>query len=122
MDLAAHAQDAQVKFTLTHAVHVGSGVLPAGRYIMSVTSDGSTRAIITPVDRKGVAVIALPVSTDSYAACRTTSVSMLQDGASWTLRSACFADAGLALYFPALTGKTALASAASEPASIAGSR
>ena len=122
MTLSAHAQDAKAKFTLAHNAHVGTAMLPAGQYTMTLSFDGFTKAIIAPVDRKGTGMIVLPVSTDSYAACSATTVSMQRDGATWNLRSVCFADQQLALYFAAPAEKTALASATPTPETIAGSR
>ncbi len=122
MALSAHAQDAQAKFTLPHNAHLGSAVLPAGRYTVTVSFEGITKAFIVPADHKGAAMIALPVSTDDYASCKETSVSVQRDGADWAVRSICFAGSNVALYFPAPAEKTALASAAPAPVAIAGSR
>src|SRR5450631_160505 len=84
LSLSAHAQDAQAKFTLPYDAHIGEAALPAGQYTVTLSFDGVTKAIIVPVDRKGAAMFALPVSTDSYASCKTTSVSMQREGADWS--------------------------------------
>jgi len=120
--LSAHAQDAKAKFTLPHDAQIGETVLTAGQYTVTLSLDGITKAMITPVDRDGQAMFALPMSTDSSANCKATSLSMQRDGADWNVRSICFADAQIALYFAAPGVKTALASAAPAPVAITGSR
>ena len=120
MTLSALAQDAKVKFTLPHAAQIGEAILPAGQYTIALSVNGSTTAIIAPADRKGSAIFALPVSTDVYASCAASSVSMKRDGVEWSVRSICFADRQVAVYFPAPAAKTAVASAASAPVAIAG--
>jgi hypothetical protein len=122
MALSAHAQDAQAKFTLPHQAHLGEAVLPAGEYTVTLSWDGVTKAIIVPDNRTGAAIIALPVSTDGYASCKETSVIMQRDGSEWNVRSICFADAQVALYFSAPAEKGTLASATSAPVAIAGAR
>jgi len=120
MTLSAHAQDAQAKFALPYDARVGEAVLPAGEYTVTLSLDGITKAIIAPVDRKGAAMFALPVSTDSYASCKTTSVSMQREGAEWSVLSICFAEPQIALYFSAPMEKASVASAAPAPVAIAG--
>ena len=120
MTLSATAQDARVKFTLPHAAQIGEAILPAGQYTMALSMNGSTTAVITPADHKGTAIFALPISTDVYASCTASSVSMKREGADWSVHSICFAEPQVALYFPAPAAKTAVASAAPAPVAIAG--
>jgi hypothetical protein len=70
----------------------------------------------------GEAMIALPVSTDDYASCKETSVSMQREGAEWSVRSICFAGPQVALHFSAPAEKATVASAAPGPVAIAGAR
>ena len=114
----AHAADAQAKFKLPHAARIGSGVLPAGEYMVTMASDGTTKAFITPVDRSGATLIVLPVSTDGYAACNESSLTMQVQGSSWNLRSVCFADFHTALYFP-VPAEKAIVSASNTDAAVA---
>ena len=120
MTLSAHAQDAKLKFTLPHAAQIGETILPAGQYTMALSMNGSTTARIVPVDHKGAAIFALPISTDIYADCDASSVSMKRDGVDWSVRSVCFADRQVAVYFPAPAAKTAVASIAPAPAAMTG--
>jgi hypothetical protein len=122
MTLSAHAQDAQAKFTLPYDARIGEAVLPADEYTMTLSLDGITKVMIAPVDRKGPAMIVLPMTTDSYASCKTTSVSMQREGADWSVVSVCFAEPQIALQFSAPMEKTNLASAAPAPVATAGSR
>jgi hypothetical protein len=122
MTLSAHAQDGQAKFTLPYDARLGEAVLPAGEYTITLSLDGITKVMIAPVDRKGSATIALPMTTDSYASCKTTSVSMHREGADWSVVSVCFAEPQITLQFSAPAEKTNVASAAPAPVAIAGSR
>jgi hypothetical protein len=120
MAFSAHAQDAKVKFTLPHATQIGEAILPAGQYTIALSMNGSTTAMIVPADHKGPAIFALPVSTDVYADCAESSVSMKREGADWSVRSVCFAEPQVALYFPAPAAKTAVASIAPVPVAMTG--
>lgn len=104
---SANALDAQAKFTLAHDTYVGSQVLPAGEYIVTMSGDGNTKAFITPVDRAGVSLIALPVNTDDYATCKKSSLTMQVVGAAWSVSSICFAEPRVALHFAVNDAKTA---------------
>jgi hypothetical protein len=118
--LSAQAQDAKVKFTLPHDAQIGGAFLTAGQYTVALSMNGIATALVAPADRKGAAVFALPVSTDVYANCAASSVSMQREGAEWSVRSICFAGPQVALYFAAPATKTAVASIAPAPAAIAG--
>lgn len=96
----AYAADAQAKFKLNHAARIGTGVLPAGEYMVTMAAEGTTKAFITPADRSGATVIVLPVTTDGYASCKQSSLTMQVAGPNWNVRSVCFADFHTALYFP----------------------
>lgn len=120
MTLSAHAQDAKLKFTLPHAAQIGETILPAGQYTIALSMNGSTTARITPADHKGTAIFALPVSTDVYANCAASSVSMKRDGVDWSVRSICFAEPQITLYFSAPAAKTAVAAIAPAPVAMTG--
>ncbi len=120
MTLSAQAQDAKVKFTLPRAAQIGEAVLPAGQYTIALSMNGITTATIAPADRNGSAIFALPVSTDVYANCAESSVSMKREGVDWSVRSVCFAEPQVALYFPAPAAKTAVANVTPAPAVLAG--
>ncbi len=122
MSLSALAQDAQAKFTLPYDAHIGEAALPAGEYTVTLSNVGVTKAIIAPESRTGTAMFALPVSTDEYASCKESSVSMHREGADWSVRSICFAEPQIALYFSAPMEKTSVASTAPAPVAIAGAR
>jgi hypothetical protein len=122
MSLSALAQDAQAKFTLPHDAHIGAAALPAGEYTVTLSFDGVTKAIIVPDKRAGASMIVLPVSTDDYASCKETSVGMAREGSEWSVRSICFAEPQIALYFSAPMEKSSVASAAPAPVAIAGAR
>jgi hypothetical protein len=108
---SANALDAQAKFTLAHDAYVGSQVLPAGEYIVTMSEEGTTKAFITPVERSGVSMIALPVTTDDYATCKQSSLTMQVVGAAWSVSSICFAEPQVALHFPVIEVKTTAAAA-----------
>ena len=120
--LSAYAQDAQAKFTLPYDAHIGAGVLPAGEYLVTLSLEGIAKAVIVPEDHAGAAVIALPVSTDDYASCKESSVSMQREGSEWSVRSICFAEPQIALYFSAPVEKAAMASTAVAPVAMAEGR
>lgn len=122
LSLSAGAQETSATFVLPQDAYVAHGVLPAGRYTVSLSLEGVTKMFITSADGKGVAAIALPVSTDSYAACNGTSLSLQREGGDWSLRSVCFAQSQVALYFAPRGQKTAVASASPAAEVLTGSR
>jgi hypothetical protein len=107
MTLSAHAQDARLKVSLPHDAQIGETVLPAGSYNITLSMEGITMAVIAPADHTGPAIFALPVSTNSYAACTESSVKLQRDGAEWSVRSICFAEPKTALYFSAPVARAA---------------
>ena len=121
MALSAHAQDAHAKFKLPHDARLGNAVLPAGEYTMRLSMEGNVKAYIVP-EGKGSTMIVLPVSTDEYASCSASSVSMQHTGSAWSVRSVCFADSQIALYFAMPAEKEALAKAAPAPVAVAEGR
>ena len=121
MALSAHAQDAQAKFKLPHDARLGETVLPAGEYTVTLSMVGNTRAFIVP-EGKGSAMFVLPVSTDEYATCSSSSVKMQRSGTAWSVRSICFAESQTALYFAMPTEKEAFATAAPVPLAVAEGR
>jgi hypothetical protein len=121
MTLSAHAQDAQAKFKLPHDARLGEATLPAGEYTVTLSLEGNTKAYIVPAG-KGAAMIVLPVSTDEYASCTASSVSMHRSGTAWSVSSICFAEPQIALHFATPGAKEALASAAPAPVAVAEGR
>ena len=119
--LSAHAQDAQAKFKLPHDARLGNAVLPAGEYTMRLSLRGNATAYIVP-EGKGSTMIVLPVSTDEYASCSASSVSLQRNGTAWSVRSICFAESQTALYFAMPAEKEALATAAPAPVAVAEGR
>lgn len=115
--LSAHAQDAQAKFKLPHDAQLGEKVLPAGEYTVTLSLEGNAKAYISPTG-KGSAMIVLPVSTDEYASCTASSVSMHRSGTAWSVSSICFAEPQIALHFAAPADKEMVASVA--PAAMTG--
>ena len=119
MALSANAQDAQAKFNLPHDARLGEKVLPAGEYKVTLSLEGNTKAYIVP-EGKGSAMIVLPVSTDEYASCTESSVSMQRSGTAWSVSSICFAEPQIAIYFAKPAEKETVASAAPAPAAMTG--
>lgn len=116
----AYAVDAQARFTLQHPAQIGASVLPAGEYTVKMSADGATIAYIVPAGRSGTAVVALPVSTDSFATCKSSSLTMQRLGSAWSISSVCFADMQTALYFPAPSAKSTVTAVNSDAAAITG--
>lgn len=83
--------------------------------------EGNVKAYIVP-EGKGSTMIVLPVSTDEYASCSASSVSMQRSGSAWSVRSICFAEPQIALYFAMPAEKEALAIAAPAPIAVAEGR
>ena len=117
---SAQAQDAKLKVMLPHDVQIGEALLPAGQYTIALTMNGVATATIAPADHKGSSVFVLPISTDEYATCKQSSVSMQREGADWSVRSICFAEPQIALSFAAPAAKVAVATAAPAPTVMAG--
>ena len=118
---AANAQDARVKFTLTHEARWDKTMLPAGTYMISVNSGAVPRAIVSAEDRKGPSIIAVPRVTEYSSSCKSSSVSLVRNGEAWDVTSVCFNEDGLALYFGAEPAKTTLASLSPQVGSATGS-
>lgn len=117
-----HAQDAKAKFTLPHATMLGETLLPAGTYVVQLSFDGFTKALIAPEDHSSKSIYAVPLVTDAYATCAKSTVTISRASGEWDLRSICFADSQLAVHFAASSPKTALATATPAPMSLAGSK
>jgi hypothetical protein len=116
----SYAVDAQARFSLPQAAHVGSSVLPAGDYMVTMSVDGSAKAIIIPVGHSGESVIALPTVIDAYASCAESSLQMERTGSEWSVRSVCFAPLQVSMYFAAPSTKSALTAVSTDAAVIAG--
>jgi hypothetical protein len=117
---AANAQDARVKFTLTHEVRWEKTTLPAGTYMVSVYTGTVPRAVVSSEDGKA-SIIAVPTIADYSSSCKSSSVSLVRSREAWDVTSVCFKESGLALYFGAEPAKTTLASLSPQVGSATGS-
>lgn len=120
--LTAAAQDAHAKFTLPHNVMWGRAAMPAGTYSVSLEFGGITKAYVTSEDGGKMSFVVVPQSTEVSEACEKTAVTLKRDGTNWSVRSMCFGELQLALYFPAQPSETALAALPQPAESIAGAR
>ena len=117
----ANAQDARAKFTLTHEARWEKTTLPAGTYMISVDSGAVPKAIVTSEDGNRVSIIAVPTVADYSGSCKTSSVNLVREDAAWSVRSVCFNETGLALYFDTEGSKTTLAKLSPQVGSASGS-
>ena len=107
--LAAAAQDAHARFTLPHDAMWGKSAMPAGRYSIWLEFGGITKTYVTSEDGTKVSFIVIPQSTVVSAACDRTSVTLEHNESGWSVRSVCFSDLQMALYFPSEPSRTSLA-------------
>jgi len=122
MTLIANAQDAKAKFTLPHDTFLGETILPAGQYTVTLALDGLAKAMVVSETGTTRSMFVLPVSTDAYAACEKSTVTIARSAGQWNVQSICFAGSQVAVYFPAPAEKTAIAKAAPAPTNPAGSK
>lgn len=114
--VVAHAQGTQATFRLAHDTHIGTGMLPAGEYTVTLAVDGTTKAFIMPVAGHGASgMIALPTTTTDRGACSQSSLTMKRVGSEWSVTSICFAGSQIAVYFPLAPAKSELATAGPVP-------
>jgi hypothetical protein len=109
--LAAAAQDAHTKFTLPCNANWGKTSLPAGTYSVSLEFGGISKAYVTSADNPKLAFVVVPATAGISDACRKSSVTLHRDGSEWSVRSVCFGELQMALYFlpePARTSMAAL--------------
>jgi hypothetical protein len=107
--LGAAAQDAHTKFTLPHDAVWGKTVLPAGTYSVSVEFGGIPKAYVASEGGSRVAFIAVPETTEVSEACAKSSVTLQRSGGKWNVRSLCFGELQLALYFSPASPETTMA-------------
>ena len=103
--LTAAAQDRVLKFKLAQVAHIGSAVLPAGDYRMTLYSDTRIMTVVSPEDRRGAAVIALPISYETSNSCSKASVTLTPNGKELDLTSVCFGSNEIALHFRTVRSK-----------------
>ena len=120
--LAAVAQDAHAKFTLPHDAMWGKAALPAGTYSVSLEFGGITKAYVTSDNGSKLAFVVVPTTTEVSNACEKTSVTLQRNGSNWSVRSMCFGELQLALYFPTAPVETAIAALPSHAEPITGAR
>lgn len=120
--LGAAAQDAHAKFTLPHDAMWGKTAMPAGTYSVSLEFGGITKAYVTSEGGSKVSFITIPVTTEVSDACDKTSVTMQRSGSNWSVRSVCFSELQMALYFPAETTGTTMAALPSHVEPITAAR
>jgi hypothetical protein len=123
MSLSAAAQERVIKFTLNREAQVGRIVLVAGSYRLTVYRDPSLMAVFSPEDGRGPSVMALPVSYDYTRTCSSDSLTFVPNGKGFELRTVCFADSALAIYFSG-TGKSKaqVAQVSTDSAALAGAQ
>ena len=100
----------------------GKAALPAGTYSVSLEFGGITKAYVTSDDGGKVSFVAVPTTTEVSEGCEKTAVTLKRDGTSWSVRSMCFGELQLALYFPAQPSESALAALPPHAESVAGAR
>ena len=120
--LGAAAQDAHAKFTLPQDAIWGKTAMPAGTYSVSLEFGGITKAYVASEGGSKVSFVAVPVTTEVSDACDKTSVTLQRSGSNWSVRSVCFSELQMALYFPSETVGTAIAALPSHVEPITGSR
>lgn len=120
--LAAAAQDAHAKFTLPHDAMWGKTAMPAGTYSVSLEFGGITRAYVTSDDGSKLAFVVVPTTTEVSNACGKTAVTLQRNGSNWSVRSVCFGELQMALYFPAAPVETAIAALPLHAEPITGAR
>ena len=120
--LGAAAQDAHAKFTLPYDAMWGKTSLPAGTYSVSLEFGGITKAFVSSEGGSKIAFVTIPVNTEVSEACVKSAVDLQRSGSTWSVRSVCFSDLQLALYFPAERSETALASLPEHPEAVATGR
>lgn len=120
--IGAAAQDAHAKFTLPHDAVWGKASLPAGTYSVALEFGGITKAYVTSEGGSKIAFVTVPVATEVGEACTKSAVNLQRSGSTWSVRSVCFGDLQMALYFPAERVETTLAVLPSGAEAIAAGR
>jgi len=120
--LGAAAQDAHAKFTLPHDAMWGKTALPAGTYSVSLEFGGITKAYVTSADGAKVAFVAVPEIAAVSDSCEKTALTLQRNGSNWSVRSVCFGELQLALFFAPVAGETSLAALPSHAEAITGGR
>jgi hypothetical protein len=100
----------------------GKTALPAGRYSVSLEFGGITKAFVTSEAGTKLAFVAVPETTEVSEACDKTSVTLQRTGSNWSVRSVCFSELQMQLYFPAEPGGTSLAALTAQPRPVSGAR
>ena len=118
----AAAQDAHAKFTLAHAATWGTTTLPAGTYSVSLEVGGISKAYVKSDDGTKLAFVAIPQIVEVTDACEKTSVTLQRNGLGWSVRSVCFGELQMALYFPMEPAPTSLAALPRNAESATGAR
>ena len=96
---SAAAQDKVMKFTLAQEARIGGNTVPAGEYRMVVSTDGHVYAVVSPENRRGSSVIAVPVSYGYSSSCTSDSLTLSPNGSTRDVTSVCFSESETALTF-----------------------
>ena len=120
--LGAVGQDAHAKFTLPHEAMWGKTAMPAGAYSVSLEFGGITKAYVTSDDGGKVAFVTVPEITEVREGCEKTAVTLQRNGSNWSVRSMCFGELQLALYFPTVPVETAIAALPMHAEAVSGAR
>jgi len=121
-NLAAAAQDGHAKFALPHDAMWGKTAMSAGTYSVSLELGGITRAYVTSDDGSRLACVVVPTSTEVSNGCEKTAVTLQRNGSNWSVRSVCFGELQMALYFPTAPVETAIAALPPHAEPITGAR
>lgn len=120
--VGAAAQDAHAKFTLPYDAMWGKVSLPAGTYSVSLEFGGITKAYVTSEGGSKIAFVTVPLTSEISDTCAKSAVDLRRSGSTWSVRSVCFSELQLALYFPARRGETALAALPAHAEAVATGR
>jgi hypothetical protein len=110
--LPAAAQEKAGTFTLPYTTRWNNVVIPAGDYSISIYSENHEISMLRPASGKQSAVFLVPMAHEYSASCANSRLLMSKVGEEWSVRSVCFADTGLTLYFAAPSGSASMVAAA----------
>jgi hypothetical protein len=97
--LPAAAQRKAGSFTLPYTTKWNNVVIPAGEYSISIYSENNEISMLRPASGKQSAVFLVPVAHEYSGSCVSSTLLMSKVQEEWSVRSVCFADTGLTLYF-----------------------
>ena len=110
--LPAVAQKKAGTFTLPYATKWNHVVIPAGDYSISIYSENNEISMLRPANSKQSAVFLVPVAHGYSGGCAHSTLLMSKEMDEWNVRSVCFADTGLTLYFAAPSSRPSMVASA----------